>query len=505
MDQGAARALDRDIDAFPDADALPNSAESERAVLGAIILNNSVAQEALERLRPDDFYLPSHRRIFEAIGSLVKNGSDINHVLIGEELKKSGGQQVLDSPAFITELTYGLPFSNSISHYIPLIREAASRRRGVKIADAFKARAKDLSTPWSDSVDWTRRETADLDVIKESSLIQSWKEVQALHLPEGDQVIHELERGEFGILNAVTNVGKSTLIRNIILSLATGRTFANIVPWRKPRRVVLLDFESRLRRLRKDTDIMLEMFSHEERALVDENLHMVCDKLINDEPLSLSNEQHLTRLTRDIRAWQADLVIVDTITAAFNVKDENSNSEVAKVILKPLIRMARETQAAILAAHHVGKGSSEDGRSKEAAYRGRGASAFGTFPSLVLDLVADSSDRARVTVSLAKCKGRKFEDFNLQLNKETRWFTITDQPVITARTSEDLVFEFLSDGVIRRRAEIDEGLKGRVAESTITFCIKRLVANGKVTQLRRGEYQLASASEMLTLLPPIET
>jgi membrane protease YdiL (CAAX protease family) len=51
----------------------------------------------------------------------------------------------------------------------------------------------------------------------------------------------------------------------------------------------------------------------------------------------------------------ADLVVVDTISAAFAVKDENSNSEVASKIFKPLLRMARETKAAILAAHHVGK------------------------------------------------------------------------------------------------------------------------------------------------------
>lgn len=190
--------------------------------------------------------------------------------------------------------------------------------------------------------------------------------MRALHLPEGDQIIHELERGELGLLNAVTNVGKSTLIRNLILSLACGRPFADISPLRKPRRVVLLDFESRLRRLQKDTDKMLQVFSDHERALIDENLQIVCDCQTNDEPLSLSTDQHMARLTRDVRAWHADLIIVDTITAAFNVKDENSNSEVANVIIKPLIRMARETQAAIIAAHHVGKGGGEGGADSRA-------------------------------------------------------------------------------------------------------------------------------------------
>jgi replicative DNA helicase len=489
--------------AHRESNGLPNSSESEAAILGAIILNNNLARDAIDQLGLDDFYIPSYRRIFSVIGALQKRGSEINSVLIGEELKKEGALESVGGISSIANLTYGLPHSTNIAHYAANLKDSAARRRGMHIGAGLIERAKDLGTPWTESVDWTRHQTADLDVAKESSLLQSWGELRALHLPEGDQIIHELERAEFGLLNAVTNVGKSTLIRNLILSLACGRPFANIATWRKPRRVVLLDFESRLRRLRKDTDKMLQSFSQDERTLVDENLQLVCDRLVNDEPLSLSNEEHIARLSREIRAWRADLVIVDTITAAFNVKDENSNSEVAKVILKPLIRMARETQAAILAAHHVGKGGSEEGRVQERAYRGRGASAFGTFPSLVLDLVPDFTDRQRVTLSLAKCKGRKFDDFNLQLDKETRWFTITDHPVIAARTSHDLVLGVLEDGKLRKRAEVDEILKGQVATSTITQCLKRAVEQGKITQPRRGEYRVVS--ELLPLPPPIET
>jgi hypothetical protein len=46
-------------------------------------------------------------------------------------------------------------------------------------------------------------------------LIQKWSEVGALNLPVGEQIIHELERGELAMLAAVTNVGKSTLLRNL--------------------------------------------------------------------------------------------------------------------------------------------------------------------------------------------------------------------------------------------------------------------------------------------------
>ena len=38
--------------------ALPNSAEAERAILGAVLLDNGLISQAIEQLRPEDFYVP---------------------------------------------------------------------------------------------------------------------------------------------------------------------------------------------------------------------------------------------------------------------------------------------------------------------------------------------------------------------------------------------------------------------------------------------------------------
>ena len=68
--------------------SLPNSSEAERAILGAIILDNGMISPAIELLKPEDFYVPSHRRIFVAMTALFERGAEINPILIGEELKK---------------------------------------------------------------------------------------------------------------------------------------------------------------------------------------------------------------------------------------------------------------------------------------------------------------------------------------------------------------------------------------------------------------------------------
>ena len=46
---------------------LPSSDDSERVILGAILLDNAVIAQAVEHLKPEDFYSPFNRRVFAAI------------------------------------------------------------------------------------------------------------------------------------------------------------------------------------------------------------------------------------------------------------------------------------------------------------------------------------------------------------------------------------------------------------------------------------------------------
>ena len=60
---------------------LPSSPDTERAILGAIILDNSLVAQAVELLKPHDFYVPSHRRIFVGMVALFERGAEINPIL----------------------------------------------------------------------------------------------------------------------------------------------------------------------------------------------------------------------------------------------------------------------------------------------------------------------------------------------------------------------------------------------------------------------------------------
>src|SRR5262245_12054739 len=99
-------------------------------------------------------------------------------------------------------------------------------------------------------------------------------------------------------------------------SLACGRGFLPIVKAGQSRSILYLDFETRLWRARADINRMLGQLNQAERAMVAQNFHLVCDCRIDERPLTLSNPRHLEILEADARRCKADIIIVDTLTAA---------------------------------------------------------------------------------------------------------------------------------------------------------------------------------------------
>ncbi|HET6647768.1 MAG TPA: replicative DNA helicase [Pyrinomonadaceae bacterium] len=120
---------------------LPNSAEAERAILGGIVLDNGLISQAIELLRPEDFYVPSHRRIFVAMIALFERGAEINPILIGEELKKESALESVGGISFITNLTYGLPHSTNIAHYAKVVRGKSMLRQLIKASNKITQEA----------------------------------------------------------------------------------------------------------------------------------------------------------------------------------------------------------------------------------------------------------------------------------------------------------------------------------------------------------------------------
>lgn len=120
---------------------LPSSPESERVILGAILLDNQLIAQAVENLSPEDFYSPLHRRVFKAMISLFEHSERIDPILIGEELKKDGSIDSIGGIATITNLTYGLPHFSDIQDYIKVVKDKAIARNLIRVCNQITSEA----------------------------------------------------------------------------------------------------------------------------------------------------------------------------------------------------------------------------------------------------------------------------------------------------------------------------------------------------------------------------
>src|SRR5687767_9121887 len=120
---------------------LPSSEDSERVILGAVLLDNTIIAQVVENLNPQDFYSPLNRRVFAAMVALFERQKQIDPILIGEELKKEGSLESMGGITTITNLTFGLPHFANVEEYIKVVRDKSVIRNLIRACNAITGEA----------------------------------------------------------------------------------------------------------------------------------------------------------------------------------------------------------------------------------------------------------------------------------------------------------------------------------------------------------------------------
>jgi DnaB helicase-like protein/AAA domain-containing protein len=115
--------------------SLPASVEAECAILGSILLNNKAYNEAAGTLRPEDFSLDSHRRIYLRMAELVRSLRPVDLVTLVAELENRNELQTVGDAGYVSGLLDGVPDRPSIEHYIRIVKEKALRRGLIHAAE----------------------------------------------------------------------------------------------------------------------------------------------------------------------------------------------------------------------------------------------------------------------------------------------------------------------------------------------------------------------------------
>jgi replicative DNA helicase len=120
---------------------LPANLEAERSILGAILLDDKAVLTVFETLKSQDFYLDSHRRVFEKMLQLMHNSRPIDLVTLKDELQRANELESVGGAAYLASLTDGLPRAMNIEYYAEIIKQKSTLRRLIQISSETMARS----------------------------------------------------------------------------------------------------------------------------------------------------------------------------------------------------------------------------------------------------------------------------------------------------------------------------------------------------------------------------
>ncbi|OYY78474.1 MAG: replicative DNA helicase [Sphingomonas sp. 28-62-20] len=125
--------------------SLPQNVEAEAAMLGAMMIDNRLADDLTDRLEPEHFYEPVHGRIFAAIKTLRKTESLATPVTLRPMFEADEGMRALGGPSYLAQLTGSGAGLIGARQFAKQIYDLAMLRTLVSVGRQLVERALDTS------------------------------------------------------------------------------------------------------------------------------------------------------------------------------------------------------------------------------------------------------------------------------------------------------------------------------------------------------------------------
>ena len=217
----------------------PQAPDVEQAVLGAMLVEPSVIDEAMEELVPGCFYDPRHRMIFEAMSSLVNEHVAIDLITVSDRLRSRGQLEEIGGPVFLADLSQRIGAAAHIEYHIKILKQKTIQRDLITASYDILKESYDDSVNVDDLVDVAQtkifsaiqtREKKDVQEIGAiiNSVMENLQELQGITGPSGvpsgfpsiDRVTQGWQKSDLIILAARPSVGKTAFSLNLARNAA---------------------------------------------------------------------------------------------------------------------------------------------------------------------------------------------------------------------------------------------------------------------------------------------
>ena len=106
----------------------PQSVEAEQAVLGSILIDSRCVADVIGVVKPDDFFLPQNREIYETVYTMFNSSETIDPVTVLDKMRALGNYHD-NSRDYVMQLMEITPTAANAVRYANIVREKAMLRR----------------------------------------------------------------------------------------------------------------------------------------------------------------------------------------------------------------------------------------------------------------------------------------------------------------------------------------------------------------------------------------
>ena len=224
-------------------DVIPNAPEAEQALIGALLYDNEIFYQIEAFVKPEHFYNPVHRRIFETIGTLVRTGRLADAIVLKNRFSQDETLNEIGGVEYLALLLDMAAPGATAPEYAKLIFDMAMRRELIRLGQEMSTKAADLVSEAEPTQQITDAESALFNLAEiggtqsgfvsfEAALIQSIEMANAAYARDGslsgistglldlDQQLGGMHKSDLIILAGRPSMGKSSLAANIGFNIA---------------------------------------------------------------------------------------------------------------------------------------------------------------------------------------------------------------------------------------------------------------------------------------------
>lgn len=209
----------------------PQSLESERGLLGALLLKPEALHDIGDTVKGDSFYAEKHKIIYEGMRELSDRSEPIDLLSLSQRLQDSGNLERIGGRAYLAELVNAAPSPGNYAHYADLVSRKHLMRSLIDAAHEITEAAYDEARDTHEVLDDAEKSvmavgsgvSAQRFIGIGEKLGAAWDRIEALSkkedgirgVPTGyrelDNMLSGLHPSDLVILAARPSVGKTSL------------------------------------------------------------------------------------------------------------------------------------------------------------------------------------------------------------------------------------------------------------------------------------------------------